>query len=105
MSEVNSIDLVGLLVVLSDHGTASESLLNGIVAILVAPLSVLPNLVHVLDDRVRTNDLEADVNIQQTSLLFHDQSRVEAWPDLDIVRIKAVGVGLIEGLLADGLEA
>jgi hypothetical protein len=104
LSEVNSINFVGLLVVLRDHGAASESLLDGIVPILVAPFSVLPNLIHVLDDGVGADDLEADVNIQQTSLLFHDQSRVKTRPHLDIVRIKAVGIGLIEGLLANGLE-
>lgn len=105
LCEVDSIDLVGLLVVLGDHSAASESLLNGIVAILVAPLSILTDLVHVLDDGVGANDLEADVNIEQTALLLHNQPRVEARPDLDVVGVQAVSVRLVEGLLADGLEA
>lgn len=46
--EVNAIDLVRLLVVLGYHSCSSQSLLDGFIAILVAPFSVLPNFIHVL---------------------------------------------------------
>ena len=104
LTEVNAIDLVRLLVVLGDHSCPSKSLLDGLITILIAPFSILPNFVHVLQHCVGSNDFEAHVHIQQTALLLHDESGVETWPNPNVVSIKVVRVRLVEGLLADSFE-
>ena len=45
---------------------------------LIQRLSQQYSICHVLDDGVGANDLEADVNIEQTALFLHNQPRVEA---------------------------
>jgi hypothetical protein len=70
--EVNAIDLVRLLVVLGDHSCSSQSLLDGFVAILIAPFSILSDFVHVFKHSVGSNDLKTHVDVQQTALLLHD---------------------------------
>ncbi len=75
--------------------------MDGLVRILVAPLSILPRLIKQLQHSVGSNHLEADIDIQENTLLLHDQARVEARPHFDVVSIKGVCVGLIKGLLAD----
>jgi hypothetical protein len=105
LCKVHSVDLVRLLVVLCDDSRTCKSLLNRVICILIAPLSVLSNFLHLLEDGVGTNDFKANVDIEQTALFFHYQSRVKTRPHLNIVRIKAVGVCLVECLLADGFEA
>lgn len=104
LPEVNAIDLVRLLVVLGDHSCSCQSLLDGLITILIAPFSVLPNFVHVLQHSVGSNDFEAHVYVQQTALLLHDESGVEARPNPNVVSIKIMRVRLVEGLLADSLE-
>jgi len=104
LTEVNAIDLVRLLVVLGDHSCPSKSLLDGLITILIAPFSILPNFVDVLQHCVGSNDFEAHVHIQQTALLLHDESGVETWPNPNVVSIKVVRVRLVEGLLADSFE-
>lgn len=96
LSKVNTVDLVRLLVVLGDDSRTGESLLHCLVAVLVAPLSVLPSLIHQLQNRVGPDNLEADIDIQESSLFFHDQARVEARPHFDVVSIERVSVGLVE---------
>ena len=104
MTEVNAINLVRLLVVLGDHSCSCQSLLDGLISILIAPFSVLPNFVHVLQHCVSSNDFEAHVYVQQTALLLHDESGVEARPNPNVVSIKVMRVRLVEGLLADCFE-
>ena len=70
--EVNPVDFVRLLVVLCHNSRTGESLLDGFVAILVAPFSILPDFVHVLEHSVGSHDFEAHVDVQQTSLLLHN---------------------------------
>lgn len=64
LSEVNSIDLVGLLVVSSDHSRTSECLLDSSLAISSALLSLVTQVVHVVQTVVCPNHLEADVNVE-----------------------------------------
>jgi len=88
LGKVNTVDPVRLLVVLCDDGRTGESLLDSVIAILVAPLGVLSSLVHQLKHRVSANNLEADVDVEESPLFFHDQARVKSGPNLDIVGIK-----------------
>ena len=88
LGKVNTVDLVRLLVVLGDDSRTGESLLDSLVRILVAPLSILLRLIQQLEDCVRPYDLEADIDIQENTLLLHDQARVKARPHLNVVRIK-----------------
>jgi len=92
LCKVNSVDLVRFLVVLGNDSRTGESLLNSLIAILVAPLGVLSDFFHVLNDGVRADHFKAHINIEQTTLLFHYQPRVKARPDLNVMSIKAVGV-------------
>ena len=92
MSKVNTVDLVRLLVVLGYNSRTGESLLNSIIAVLVAQLCVLSDFIHVLNNSVRADHFETHINIEQTTLLFHYQPRVKARPDLNVMSIKAVCV-------------
>jgi hypothetical protein len=96
LSKVNAVDLVRLLIVLGDDSRTGESKLDSLITVLVPLLSSLSGFVHHLEHRVSTDDLEADVHVQESSLFLHDQTRVEAWPNLDIVGIKRMSVCLIE---------
>ena len=101
LSKVNTVDLVRLLIVFSDNSRTGESLLNSIIGVLVATLSVLSDFLHVLEDSVCTDHFEANVNVEQTALFLHDQPRVEARPHLNVMSIEAVSISLIKGLLSD----
>lgn len=92
LGKVNTVDLVGLLVVLGNNSGTSESLLNSVIAVLVAPLSILSDFIHVLQYCVCPDDLETHINVEQTTLLFHNQPRVEARPHLNVMSIKTVSV-------------
>lgn len=74
LSKVNTVDLVRLLIVLRDDSRTGESLLHCFVSILVAALGILSGLIHHLEDRVSPDDFETHIDIQQSSLFFHDQS-------------------------------
>jgi hypothetical protein len=74
LSKVNTVDLVCLLIVFSDNSRTGECLLNSIITVLVATLSVLSDFLHVLEDSVCTDHFEANVNVEQTSLFLHDQA-------------------------------
>ena len=102
--EVNAIDLVRFLVVLGNHSCSSQSLLNGFIAILVTPFSILPNFIHVLEHSVGSHDFKAHVYIKQSTGLLHDESRIKARPNPNVVSIKVMRVRLVEGLLTDGLK-
>lgn len=71
---------------------------------MVALLSVLLKLLHVLEAGVCAHHFEADIHVEQGTTFFHDEARVETRPHLDIVCVKRVSVCLVEALLADGLE-
>ena len=64
LGEVNSVNLVGLLVVPSDHGGSRECILDRLLAILTALLSLVSQVVHVVQTVVCPNDFEADVNVE-----------------------------------------
>jgi len=53
---------------------------------------------------VSTDDLEGDVDVEQSSTLLHDHPRVEARPHLDVVGSKCMGGCGVEGLGSDLLE-
>ena len=61
-------------------------------------------VVHVGENRVLSDYLEADIDVQEDTGLFHDESGVKPWPHLDLVSIQAVSLGGVERLAADGLE-
>jgi hypothetical protein len=92
LSKVNTVDFVRFLIVLGYHGRTGESLLNSIITILVAPLCVLSDFIHVLNYSVRADHFKAHINIEQTTLLFHYQPRVKARPNLNVMSIQAVSV-------------
>jgi len=64
LREVNSVDLVRLLIVLSNDSRTGESLLDGFVTILVAPFSILSDFLHVLHHCVGSDDFEAHIDIE-----------------------------------------
>jgi hypothetical protein len=101
LSKVNTVDLVCLLIVFCNNSRTGECLLNSIITVLVATLSVLSDFLHVLEDSVCTDHFEANVNVEQTSLFLHYQAWIEARPHLNVMSIEAVSISLIEGLLAD----
>jgi len=74
LGKVNTVDLVCLLIVFCNNSRTGESLLNSIISVLVATLSVLSDFLHVLEDSVSTDHFEANVNVEQTSLFLHDQT-------------------------------
>jgi len=71
---------------------------------LVFPLSVLLQLLDVLEAGVCAHHFEAHVNVEQGSAFLHYKARVETRPHLDIVSVKRVSVSLVEALLADSLK-
>ena len=64
LGEVNTINLVGLLVVSSDDGGTSECFLDSCLAITTALLGLVTQVVHVVQTVVCPNHLEADVNVE-----------------------------------------
>jgi len=104
LAKVNTIDLVRLLIVLSDDCRTGESLLDGFVAILVAPFSILSNFLHVLKHCVSPDYFKAHIDIEETALLLLDQSGVEAGPNSDVVSIERMCLRLVEGFLTYSLE-
>lgn len=104
LRKVDTINLVGLLVILCDDSGSCVCLLNRFIAILVSPFRVSPCVFHKLQNRVSPDNFEAHINVEQYTLLLHNQSRVEAWPHLDVVSVKAVRICLVERLLANLLE-
>ncbi len=63
-----------------------------------------PQLVHVVKDCVLAHHFEADVNVEQDSILLHDESSIKSWPNLDLVSFQIVGLGRVEGLPPDGFK-
>ena len=104
LSEVDSVNLVRLLVVPGDHSRTCESLLNCFLTIETSLFGLVSQLTHVVETIVSSYNFEADVNVEKDSCLFHDQSRVKTWPDLDVVSVQTVSIRLVETLLADCLE-
>lgn len=51
-----------------------------------------------------TNNLEANVDVEEHSALLHDETGVKARPHLDLVRSEVDALGGVEALPADGLE-
>ena len=105
LGEVDTVNLVGLLVVGSDNSSTGESLLHSIITITVLSFSLGANIVHQLKNRVSSHHFKAHVDVQKTALLFHYKPAIEARPHLDVVRRQRVRISLIKGLLPDGLEA
>ena len=62
-------------------------------------------VVHVGEHRVLSDYLEADIDVEKDTSLFHDESGVKPWPHLDLVSIEAMSLGGVERLAADGLES
>jgi hypothetical protein len=87
LSEVDSVYLVGLLVVSRDHSRTGKSLLDGFSTILVSSFGIVSHLAHIIETVVRSYNFEADINVEKDSGLFHDESRIETWPNLDVVGI------------------
>ena len=65
LSEVDPIDLVGLLVVSSDHSRTSECFLDSCLAIASALLGFVTQVVHVVQTIVCPNNFEADVDVEK----------------------------------------
>jgi hypothetical protein len=105
LAKVNTIDLVRLLIVLSDDSRTGESLLDGFVAILVAPFSILSNFLHVLQHSIGSDDFEAHIDIEETALLLLDQTGVEAGPNSDVVSIERMCRRLVERFLTYSLKS
>ena len=87
LSKVYTVNLVRLLVVTSDDSCTGESKLNRFLAIVVALLGSVSEVIHVAQAVIRTDDLEANINVQKHSLLLHDESGVKAGPHLDVMGI------------------
>lgn len=104
LSKIDSVNLVGLLVVASDHSSSSESLLDSLLSISTSLLDSVSSLAHVVEAVVRSHDFEAYVDVEKDACLFHDQTRVKARPDLDVVSVQAVSILLVETLLANSLK-
>lgn len=104
LTKVNTIDLVRLLIVLSDDCRTGESLLDGFVAILVAPFSILSYFLHVLQHCIGSDDFEAHIDIKETALLLLDQTGVEAGPNSDVVSIERMCRSLVERFLSYSLK-
>lgn len=104
LREVHAVDLVGLLVVPSHDRGASECILDRFLAVAATLLSLVSQLIHVVEAIVSAHNFEADVYVKQNAFLLQNEPRVEAGPNFDVVGVEAVGIGLVEALLADGLK-
>lgn len=105
LCKVDPVNLVRLLVIRGDHSSTCHALLNSIIAITVASLCCRLHVVHDLQNRISPDYLEADIDIKEAALLLHYQPRVEAWPHLNVVSVKAVRSRLVETFLTDLLKA
>jgi hypothetical protein len=88
-----------------DHSGANESFLELGLGVTAALLDLVTKLVHVLEHRVLSDDLEADVDVEQHALLLGDEPRVEARPNLDLVGGEVDSLCGVEALSSDGFEA
>lgn len=71
LGEVNPVDLVRLLVVPRDDSRTGQSLLDRLLTVLSALLSFVSDIVHMGEERVSSDDLEGNVDVQKDALLFH----------------------------------
>jgi len=104
LSEVDSVDPVRLLVVPGHDSHTTDGLLNGLLPVLATGFSLFAQVIQVLEAGVSSHNLETNVDVQQNSALFHDESRVEARPNSDVVGRQGVGLCLVEGLRSYLLE-
>ena len=104
LSEVDPIDLVGLLIVASHHGGAGHRILDRLLAILATLLGLVTEVVQIVQAVVCPDYLETDVDVEKDACLLHGESRIKTWPHLDVMGVQVVGISLVEALLADSLE-
>lgn len=83
---------------LSDDCSPFEGSLQFFLPVAALLLEFVSQVIHVVKHRVLAHHFEADVNVQQNSLLLHDESRVKPRPDLDLVLVQVVSLSRIEGL-------
>lgn len=105
LGEVDTVNLVGLLVVGCHNSSTRKRLLHSFITVTVLSFSLGSNIVHQLQHRVSSDHFKAHVDIQKTALLFHNQPAIEARPHLDVVRCQRVRISLIKRLLPNGLKA
>ena len=65
LGEINSVDLVGLLVVARHDGATFECLLDRFLAVLVSSFGLLPQIVHVGQTIICPDHFEADVDVEK----------------------------------------
>lgn len=104
LSEIYSVDPVGLLVVASHDSHTTNGLLDCFLSILASSFGLFFQVTHELQAVVSSDDFEANVNVEQTARLFHDESGVKSGPNFDVVGRQSMCLRLVELLLANCLE-
>ena len=79
-----------------DHSGACEGGLDLFLEVSSLLLALLLDLVDEVEHCVLSHHLETHVNVQQHSMLFLDESGIEAWPHFDLVGVQCVSGGLVE---------
>lgn len=65
LREIDPINLVGLLVVSRHHGSSRQSVLDRLLAVLPTLLSLVSQIIHVVQTVICPDHLEADVNVEK----------------------------------------
>ena len=89
---------------LRDHGGVQNCFIDGLLPVLALLISQVPQFGDVVENSVGSHHSESDVDAEESTLLFHDHSGVEAWPNFDAVRIERMGLGGVEHLGTDLFE-
>ena len=67
--------------------------------------TLLPELVDEVKGSILSDNLEADVDVEEYSMFFHDESSIETRPNLDLVGVKRVSLCRVEALSAYGFKS
>jgi hypothetical protein len=79
-------------------------LLDCFLSVLASSFGLFTQVTHELQAVVSSDDFEANVNVEQTTRLFHNESGVKSGPNFDVVGRQSMCLRLVELLLADCLE-
>jgi hypothetical protein len=77
---------------LSDDSGSLESFFQIFLPVTSFLITLLFELVHVFKDSITSDDFEADIDVQEDTLLFHDESCIKARPYLYLVGIEVVSL-------------
>lgn len=92
------------MVVPCHDSSASECILDRFLSITSTLLNFVSQLIHVIETVICSDNFETDVYIEKDTCLFHDESRVEAGPNFEVVCVEVVGICLVKTLLPDLLK-